>query len=386
MRIVNVERLKPGFIIGRPLTDENGMVLLNSGVQLTQAYIDALIAKGYSRLYVKDPESLVDVEPEEDITPLLRTRALKAVQECYSSIEKEFADLRGRSMADVKNAIQSDSVKTLMSSSGALGKVSSLVTNIMEEVLNHSTLTGLTSIKSANSKLYEHSIDVCVISIMIGQNVGLNTVKLKQLAMGALLHDIGMVFVEPGVAETRRLRQHTLLGFELLKATDNPDILAPHVALEHHEHQDGSGQPRGTVGGNKIERDRNLPAPIPTLIGEIVAVANTYDRLLSGAESAAPVLPDEAVASIRDMAGPILNRAVVSVFLRLVPAYPLGIEVIVRGGKYRNYSGVVTQVNRNALDRPWIALTHDEHGRALPETVEMDLSAQEQIDIRCKNI
>ena len=365
--------------------DPAGRVLLQEGVALNEAYIEALRAKGYTRLYVRDPGDLVEIAIEEDVSPAVRVVAYQTLRDAYTSIEKEVTLLRAHLSKDIVEVFDAESVRVLLSDKGHLSSILSIVNQILEEVLSHATLAGLTSIKSADTEAYDHSIDVCVISIMIGAATGLDNVRLRQLAAGSLLHDIGKIFLEPHVQGKARIIQHTKLGFELLKNAENSDIMAPYVAYEHHEHQDGSGLPRGLRGSNSLKRNRNLPPPIPTVVGEIAAVANIYDNLLSGSDRHEPMPPDAAVKVIRDAAGVIFNKEVVAAFLRVVPIYPQGTEVVVRTGKYRNFVGVVSKVNPAALDRPVIILTHDNHGKRIPPE-EIDLTNAPDIEVRGKGI
>ncbi|MBI4557410.1 MAG: hypothetical protein HY706_07500, partial [Candidatus Hydrogenedentes bacterium] len=133
------------------------------------------------------------------------------------------------------------------------------------------------------------------------------------------------------------------------------------------------------------ERDRALPPPIPTLIGEIGAVANVYDNLMSGSPSRPPMPPDTTLQAIRSAAGTHLNRAVVVAFLRVVPVYPLGTEVLVRSERYRGFSGLVTRVNVARLDKPTILLLHDAQGNTIAP-VELNLNTEPDLEIRCKGL
>ncbi|MBI4556980.1 MAG: HD domain-containing protein, partial [Candidatus Hydrogenedentes bacterium] len=266
MRIVSVGNLTPGQVVGRPIVDAGGKVLLNRDVVLTPEYIRALQAKEFSTIYVKGGENEPDVALDEDIDPAIRARAIKALGDTFKTIEHQLQGLRKQSFDDLTKVCASTSMRALFGKGGPIAEVFSTVNGILDEVLTRSTLAGLTSIKSADSQAYNHSIDVCVVGIMIGRAVGMTDARLKQLAVGCLLHDIGKVFVDRAANEVTQVRQHTLLGYELLKNADDPEIMAPHVALEHHERQDGNGEPRGLVGSNTIERDRALPPPIPTLI------------------------------------------------------------------------------------------------------------------------
>jgi HD-GYP domain-containing protein (c-di-GMP phosphodiesterase class II) len=302
-----------------------------------------------------------------------------------NAIEQTLGDLRRQSFSDVRKACASDEMRRLLGDGALLQGVSEAIDTILNEVLSHRTLAGLASIRSADTRLFEHGIDVCVTAIMLGRAVNIPERRLKPLAVGALLHDIGHVFLDPHGDNdpARRVRQHTLLGYELLKHGDNPDILAPHVALEHHEHQDGTGEPRGVYGSNKIERDRSKPPPIPTLLGEVVAVANTYDILASGLWGQAPLPPDQALAAVAGLGGTHLNKTITAAFLRTIPVYPKGVEVVVRSGEYRNFSGVVADVRPEQLDRPVVVLTRNSGNDPMPP-VELDLSDAPEATIRVK--
>lgn len=383
MRIVGIDNLKPGFVLGRPLLDETGRTLLSSGVELTERYIAVLREKGFDRLYIQDPALKDDIPPDEDLDPVTRSLAFQALHESMEAVGQELQGLRDKSFDDVKNACSSDAVRALVGADGPFAQLASIISQILDEVLTHSTLAGLSSIRSADSMVYQHSIDVCITAIMIGRAVGVQESRLRPLATGCLLHDIGAVFVDPNADQRRRLRQHTLLGYELLKESRDQGILAPYIALEHHEHQDGSGEPRGLVGGNTIERKRDLPPPIPTLVGEITAVANTYDTLSSGMWGHPPMTPDAALAAIESVAGTHLNKAIVTAFIKLVPVYPRGLEVIVRSGTFRNFSGIVAKIRPNQLDKPVVLLIRDNRGNSI-SPIELDLLEESNATIQCK--
>jgi putative nucleotidyltransferase with HDIG domain len=385
MRVVKVDSLQSGYVVGKALLDDRGQTLLHAGVVLSAKYIDALKEKGYTHLYVNDSDCEVNVAPEDELSPIVRARALNAMREMFDSIEQELPTVKTFTYDDIKRFCASDVVKDLMGADGPMKSLLTCVDSILDEVLTRSTLAGLTSLKSDDTRLYAHSIDVCIVSIMIGQFIGMNNVRMRQLATGALLHDIGKIFLDKATGERNSIRLHTVLGYELLRNNDDPDILAPHVAYQHHEHQDGTGLPRGLVGSNTIERNRNLPPPVPALIAEIAAVANCYDNLLNGTYDKVPLSPDRALNRIRQWSGTRLNREVVNAFLRVVPVFPIGVDVIIEGGAFNGCHAIVTDVTQNALDRPRVAIFRDASGR-LVEPFEFDLSAvdDEEVTLRAK--
>lgn len=376
------------MIIGRSLLDEDGKVLLNTNVSLNETYIASLSDKGIPSVYIKNlEEEAIDLAPDEDLDKAVRAHAIEVLRDTFENIENELADLRDQSFDSVQEALSSRSIRALTGSDGPLSDIGAVVAEIFKDVLTRSTLAGLTSVKSEDTRLHNHCIDVCVVAIMIGKTIELPAERMRQLATGCLLHDIGKLFIDKTANDVSQVRQHTLLGYELLK--NNEDLLAPHVAFEHHERQDGSGEPRGLVGGNTIHRNRNLKPPVPTLIGEIAAVANVYDNLLSGSASRPPMTPEVVLQTMDSAAGTHLNKAIVHAFRRVVPVYPLGTDVLVRGAttvdKYHNFRGIVSRVNPNALDKPIVLLTKDNRGKGI-EVTEIDLLKETSLSLRAMGI
>jgi len=370
MNVLLIDQLKPGFLVARDLVDASGRILLAKGVSLTQDYIDTLREKGYSRLYIKQ-EDQPEVDAEEDISVIVRSRAIETLRETFDSIEHELASLRAQSHEELLKAINSQNIRALINQKALLDKVSRIAGELIDDVLTHRTLAGLTSLKSRDGALYDHSLDVCAVAIMIASAVNLPTARMRQLAGGCLLHDIGMLFIPRDDDESRRIRRHTTLGYELLRVTDEFEILAPYVAYEHHEHQDGSGLPRGLKGSNQIQRPRGQSAPLLTLVGEIAAVANHYDNLLSGTHNQPPMPPDQAIEALSGLAGSFFNKEVVIAMRRVAPVYPKGTQVLLRGQPYDRFSGLVSRVNPEQLDRPWIILVRDAGGnRVAPDEID----------------
>lgn len=385
MRITSVDYLEPGLVLARDVMDDDGRVLLHAGVVLTESYVRALEQRACKYVYVKDPGDAVETAFEEDLDPVLRSRAIISLRETYESISKELGAVRQGACEEVLKACTSGSNQALAAKGSPFARLLDVVSVIIDDVLTRSTLAGLTSIKSGGNRAYNHAIDVCVVGIMIGRAINQPDTRMRQLATGCLLHDIGKTFIDPNQDERAVICQHTRLGYELLRTFGALDVLAPHVAYEHHEHQDGSGLPRGLKGSNKIERDRSIDTPIPSLLGEIAAVANVYDNLVSGSRAEHGMMPDEALQGIRKRAGTRLNREVVEGFLKVVPVFPLGTEVWVVSKDYPRYTAIVTRVNKDALDKPIITVFKDTDGKPITP-VEVDLRDAQDVKLRSKTI
>ncbi|MDX9971734.1 MAG: hypothetical protein RBU21_01960, partial [FCB group bacterium] len=161
---------------------------------MSDNYIKSLHTKGFEVVYIRDEEAEVDVEPEDDLSLATRAKAIQDLRDTFESIGKEVDKLRSQSVEDLKSVCSSDNIKSLIGKSGFMDRILNSVTSIINEVLDRANLAGLASIRVSDTKLYDHSVNVCVVSVMIGRTLDLPDRQLRQLAAGCLLHDIGEVF------------------------------------------------------------------------------------------------------------------------------------------------------------------------------------------------
>jgi HD-GYP domain-containing protein (c-di-GMP phosphodiesterase class II) len=229
-------------------------------------------------------------------------------------------------------------------------------------------------------------MDVAVTATMIGRLVGHDRATLRKLAVGCLLHDIGRIFVDDAVLdrpgpltaeELARVREHTSLGYLLLRDNLRLGVLAAHVAYQHHERQDGQGYPRGLTGTNRIVQ--GLEIHVPGRInpfGEIAAIANAHSSLSSSRPHRPAAPADQVWRLIREGAGTRFNREMVDLFLRVLPPYPVGTQVVVAEGRWKGFHGVVATAPREALDRPRVRLLADDRDQRI-DPVTLDLARED---------
>ena len=156
MRLIGIDTLEEGMIIGRPVIDNDGRILLNGGKELTAAYISALKIKGFESVYVADKGAGVIIEGDEDLNVATRAKAIQALRRAYELIEDRVPGLRDRSFNDISATMASDEIRGLMAQGGSFDEIEGAAGTIIDEVLSRTTLAGLTSIKSIDSQLYHH--------------------------------------------------------------------------------------------------------------------------------------------------------------------------------------------------------------------------------------
>lgn len=159
----------------------------------------------------------------------------------------------------------------------------------------------------------EHIVRVGRLSETIGRVLGLSEEVLFLLRHAAPLHDLGKIAIpdailrKPGKLtheERRIMRQHTLIGAQILEGCPYPAVeMARQIALTHHERWDGRGYPCRLKG-----------TEIP-LWGRIVALADAYDAMTHD-RPYRPAKPlEEAVEEIRTQRGKQFDPIVVDAFL-----------------------------------------------------------------------
>jgi hypothetical protein len=126
---------------------------------------------------------------------------------------------------------------------------------VLAKVPLHPTISfKLAVMREKRPELFRHSICLTLICIYAGTRCGLDSGKLVQLATAALLHDIGILHIDPALlershtlsdSERRHLYAHPLTAWIIIKECPGYSQEVLDAVLQHHERLDGSGYPRG---------------------------------------------------------------------------------------------------------------------------------------------
>jgi HD-GYP domain-containing protein (c-di-GMP phosphodiesterase class II) len=207
-----------------------------------------------------------------------------------------------------------------------------------------------------------HSLNTGVLSIVLGRHLNLPEVALVNLGLCGMLHDIGKMqipyklIIKQGRLEGEELRimqSHTLLGYELLKSSDNIESCVLEVALTHHEHLDGTGYPR------------QLKQASISDFTKIVSIASTYDSLVNSRTHLTNKTHLEATHLMTKMVGIQLDRNLLIKFIECLGVYPPGCIVQMTNGAL----AIVVEVNERMKLRPKVIMLRDEEGNPVPEYI-----------------
>jgi putative nucleotidyltransferase with HDIG domain len=196
-----------------------------------------------------------------------------------------------------------------------------------ESEVERAMLTSLlVALKTRDADTYDHSKRTVKISLLLGQECGLDQRELRSLEFGALLHDIGKIGVPDNVLrkpaklndfEWTVMRCHPYLGQEILRGISFLDDARTLVA-QHHEKWDGSGYPVG-LRGEEID-----------LSARILFVADAFDAMTSDRVYRQAKSYDEAVAELDSCAGTAFDPRVIAAFHRFTRQ---GWERLTRAGR-----------------------------------------------------
>jgi HD-GYP domain-containing protein (c-di-GMP phosphodiesterase class II) len=169
-------------------------------------------------------------------------------------------------------------------------------------------------LKRQEDYIYQHCVNVAIFSLMVGQKLRFNDKKLMSLVTSALLHDFGMLFIEPEIInKTTRLsdgefeivKEHTVKGFTHLVRNCSFDGLSTIASVQHHERFDGKGYPN-SIDGEKIHE-----------FARIIAVTDAFDAWTSDRPHRRMNSVEEAIAFLKAHDGDIFDPQVVKSFIEI---------------------------------------------------------------------
>lgn len=312
MRLVGINLLKYGEKLAYPIYSTSGKVILNAGAVITGTYIDKLKKLGIFTVYIDD-DKFNDIEITEVINFKTKSQAIQTFKQVYELFQNN-KPLDEYAILDLVKLIVED-----IKSNGTTA------INFSSSIVMDDYLTG-------------HSVNVCILSILIGNNMKYNFNQLVDLGVGALSHDIARG------NDGDEMPQHVQKGFEGMKRYRGISLHSAKLIYEHHENYDGSGYPRGVSENNISEFAR------------IVSIVDYYDALLLGNSKQNPMMPHEAYEALLAEADKRFDPDILQVFRNTIAFYPNGSTVkLSNGGK-----GVVIKQNKGLPHRPLVRIIEGE--------------------------
>jgi HD-GYP domain-containing protein (c-di-GMP phosphodiesterase class II) len=167
-----------------------------------------------------------------------------------------------------------------------------------------------------------HTRRVALRAVQVGEELGLSAHRLRTLAIGGLVHDIGKLSVpnailkKPGALDDEEytiVKKHPEWGYRLLSELGGFSPAARRLVRDHHERLDGNGYPRG-LGADEIDLDTR-----------ILTVCDVYDALISKRVYRDAWSHEDAMALLRRDTGTAFDGRCVEALERVI-ARETGVE------------------------------------------------------------
>jgi HD-GYP domain-containing protein (c-di-GMP phosphodiesterase class II) len=246
--LVRTKDLKAGMVIAQTIVSEKGQILLEQGSTLTDNLIKDIINWQISYVSIARP-------PKNSYSDPYFSKIYQETLDLISSTFEKVRTVRGLQIEECKE----------------------LVENYIELMIDIvGVVDNLYRVRSHHEYTFRHSLNVAILTGLLGKWLGFTGRRLKNLILSGLLHDVGKVFIPPKILdkpgqltskERELMKKHPMYSYKLLaNILEVPEEVRLGV-LQHHEREDGSGYPTGLHRG-----DINIYA-------KVVAIADMYDAM-----------------------------------------------------------------------------------------------------------
>ena len=337
--------------LSKPLILADGTVLLHEGIVIKERYIEYLRNKGFTSLFVGNPQIQDKNEVKEDFYSLkARQEAIAAAQETVN----QFSVGKGVKLTNIKRL------------------VSEWINQLEQKPAN---MVNILDVRRKEGYMFSHAVNTCILSIMTGITMGYNSKQLDELGLAAMLHDVGKIKFPKNVArqfsnkltksEREEYKRHPFYSLEILRRNETVSVNVLNACFQHHERWNGSGYPMGLKGKEISE------------YAQIISIADVYERLIVGMPHRLPTPVYYAAAILNKASGEFFNPAIVDIFNQNVAIYPIGKMVRLNNQQ----SGVILGVDIRNKTVPIVRITSSPDEKDNNKIIELDLMKNADIFI-----
>ncbi|HRJ24810.1 MAG TPA: HD-GYP domain-containing protein [Thauera sp.] len=274
-----------------------------------------------------DPEAVVAVEPPAVEAAPARPEAPQpeaAPAPVVATARKSGSEFeRARALKGEANLIVRDMMTDIrLGKQIELEKIEPLVERIVDSIFcEPDALAPLARLKEHDAYTFQHSVSVCALMVAFARTLGLDRPTIREIAIGALLHDVGKAKVPDEIlnkpakltdAEFDKMKSHVVQSKIILQASPGISQIALDVAAQHHERFDGGGYP------NKLRGDEI------SLYGQMGSIVDVYDAITSNRVYHKGMAPTEALRKLLTWTDGHFKPDMVKAFIRSVGIYPTG--------------------------------------------------------------
>ncbi len=357
MKLMNIPSsiLKPGMVIFDDVYNDAGALILIKDTILDKRQIEKICLNNVEKIKIKLTENDGLYASREEIKSVYNQENVRSFRQKYENKVDEVTHI-------IKEIGRGASVD--------VHSVNQISKHIMKEFSTVSDVINyLHLVRPMDNYTYSHSLNVSLMSIIIGRWMNLSEAEIDEIATAGLLHDIGKtkisekLLVKPGKltdSEFDELKKHPVLGYMMMENIKDATLNMRYAVLLHHEKIDGSGYPVGAV-------DEEIP-----LFPKIVAIADIYDAMTSNRSYRNRMCPFEVIKNFEMQTFGKLDTRILTVFIKNIANTYMGDFVELNSGEICE----IVFINQNRIWQPivrfgdeFIDLSHDSENRFIQAIV-----------------
>lgn len=343
MRIISLDSVKGNELLAKDIINNNDSVLMTAGTIVKNEYVSRLKDLNIEYIYVED-----EIAKGVNLTESLEIQIKEQCQEAVREILQKYSYHNATELEDIK--LVADEI----------------IYDIMAEP---EVIYNLSSIRNKSDSTYSHSLNVCALSVILAFKLKIPKHKIRDIAIGCLLHDIGYTYITIDYQnlqmetcserERKELMKHIIYGYSAIEKMNWMSPISKDIIISHHERLDGTGYPF-RLKGNRIK-----------IGSKIAAVCDEFDSKVYGNLTSKMKVHD-AIDYIVGEAGIMFDFSVVKAFVDSVAAYPTGALVITN----QEEIGIVLRQNPKCPTRPVIRIIKNKEGKKPELWTEKDLTKE----------
>jgi len=336
MRLISVDRINSDDKLGKSIYSADAALLLSAGVTISPSMINSLKKNNIYYIYVED--GLSDgIVPVSIIPDAFKVQAVAKVEKI---MRKSFTQVN----SSKNKCLDSSSIKEFRT---MINDIFDMLSGMPDRLYNMVELMG------TDMYTYSHSVNVAVLSIVVGLALNMDREKIHHMSIGALMHDIGKLHIPDNLlmkpeglshSEFEQMKDHVSIGYDLIKDDLSLSGITKQIVYGHHERLDGTGYPRG-LEENQI-----------SIYTRTVSICDMFDAMTSDRiyQKRTPVyktldiMMAEAVHRI--------DTNILKVFIDNVAIYKPGETVLLEDGR----KGIVVDVRKGYATRPIVRIIEDQ--------------------------
>lgn len=299
MRIKSVDILNGGEVLAESILTHENVELIPKGTAIKEDYIPLIQALGIDALKIEDP---------------------------YKDLEKPNMIIQSGRFEEIVSRVQKVMESHIYHTNRSLREFEVIANEIVKEIDGVPEQTVI-DVNEHTANLYEHTVMVTLLGVTIAKKLNLDRKKRYDIALGCLLHDIGIRYItvkynnhdwsKSDPMEAFEFKKHTILGYSALEEEVWVPDITRKMVLSHHERLDGSGFPMH-------QKNREIEC-------KIIQVCDVFDCCISGMECRRMSV-QEASDRISAEAGHWYEKKIVYCLISMIAKYPVGTTVKTNDG------------------------------------------------------